>query len=191
LEEFVVEEVFEFLLGLGKEAKDISIVEMALRAILVYVVTLAIVRLGKKRFMSRASAFDVIVGIMIGSIASRAITGNAPMIPALGSAAAVVFLHWLCSAVAVRSHWFGNLIKGRSTPVIKDGAILQHAARRLHMTEHDLLQAMRENGVGSVSRVAEARLERSGEVSVIRRAGTPHIVSIDVSAGVQTVRIEL
>jgi uncharacterized membrane protein YcaP (DUF421 family) len=189
-EELTVKYAFELLLGLGKEAKDISVLEMGLRAMLVYVVTLAIVRLGKKRFMSRASAFDVIVGIMIGSIASRAITGNAPMVPALGSAAAIVLLHWLFSAMAVRSHRFGNLIKGRSTPLIEDGAVLKDVARRLHMTEHDLLEAIREKGVGSVSRVAEARLERSGEVSVIRRDGAPQVVNIEVSAGVQTVRIE-
>jgi hypothetical protein len=59
---------------------------MALRAVVVYVVTVIIVRLGKKRFMGKGTAFDVILGIMLGSIVSRAITGNAPFFPALAAA---------------------------------------------------------------------------------------------------------
>jgi hypothetical protein len=74
-------EFADLLLGLGEEARDLSPWQMAARAVVVYLATLAIVRIGKKRFLSRASAFDVIVGIVIGSIASRAVTGNAPILP--------------------------------------------------------------------------------------------------------------
>lgn len=83
-----------------------------LRAVLVYIVTLAIVRLGKKRFMGRATAFDVIVGIIIGSVASRAITANASLLPALAAIASIMGLHWLFSAAAIRFPRFGELIKG-------------------------------------------------------------------------------
>jgi hypothetical protein len=38
---------------------------------------------GKKRFMGEATAFDMMLGVMVGSIVSRAITGNAPLGPAL------------------------------------------------------------------------------------------------------------
>ena len=70
-------------LGLGQEAKEMTVAQMALRAAVVYVVTVAFVRLAKKRFMGRATAFDVILGILLGSIVSRAVTGNAPFGPAL------------------------------------------------------------------------------------------------------------
>lgn len=86
-------DVADTLLGLGAEAKDLSWGQMIARACLVYVVTLVIVRLGKKRFMARATAFDVIVGIVLGSIVSRAITGNAPLLPALCAAAMIMALH--------------------------------------------------------------------------------------------------
>jgi hypothetical protein len=38
---------------------------------------------GKERFMGEATAFDMMLGIMVSSIVSWAITGNAPMDPAL------------------------------------------------------------------------------------------------------------
>jgi uncharacterized membrane protein YcaP (DUF421 family) len=80
-----MERAYEWLqaaLGIGLEGKDMGVLQMGLRAAIVFVVTVAIVRLGKKRFLGRATTFDVILGIMLGSTVSRAITGTAPFFPA-------------------------------------------------------------------------------------------------------------
>ena len=55
--------------------------------------TLAIVRLGSKRFLSKATAFDVIVGIMLGSVMSRAITASASFFPTL-LVGGMLFARW-------------------------------------------------------------------------------------------------
>ena len=183
-------DVVEMLLGLGEE-NGLSALQMGARAAVVYVVTLAIIRLGKKRFMGRATAFDIIVGIVLGSIASRAITGNAPMVPAMTAAAVVMALHWSFSALAVRWSPFGTMIKGSNRLLIKDGAVDEDALCEAHMTTRDLHEALREQGVEELAGVAEAHLERDGTVSVIRKPTEPRIVSIQVAPGVQTVRLEL
>jgi uncharacterized membrane protein YcaP (DUF421 family) len=111
---------------------------MTLRAVVVYVVTVLMVRLGKKRFMGQSTAFDVILGIMLGSVVSRAITGNAPFFPALAAAAVLLAMHWLLSALASRSHRFGEAVKGKSRLLVRDGVIERQALRRAHMSERDL-----------------------------------------------------
>ncbi len=58
---------FQALFGLGAFAENAGAIQVALRTILVYVSALVIVRLGSKRFLSEATAFDVIVAIMPGS----------------------------------------------------------------------------------------------------------------------------
>lgn len=184
-------EFADMLLGLGEEARDLSPWQMAARAVVLYLATLAIVRIGKKRFLSRASAFDVIVGIVIGSIASRAVTGNAPILPSLTAIAAVVALHWLVSAVAVRWQGFGRLIKGGDEMLIRDGAVDHKALRSAHMTPRDLDEALREAGIADPAAVHEGRLERNGKVSILKAKGEPHIVEIAVAPGVQTVRVEI
>ncbi|MBM1173661.1 hypothetical protein [Microvirga arabica] len=65
-----VEEFVRVALGLELESRDINVLQMGLRAAIVYVVTVLMVRLAKKRFMGRATAFDVILGIMIGSMSA-------------------------------------------------------------------------------------------------------------------------
>lgn len=184
-------QVAELLLGIGREAQALSAGQMAGRAVVLYVATLAIVRLGKKRFLSRASAFDVIVGIVIGSIASRAITGNAPILPSLAATAAVVGLHWLVSAVAVRWYGFGRLIKGRDEVLIRQGVVDERALRAAHMTRRDLGEALREQGVTDATGVQQANLERDGKVSVAKAKGNHRVVDVAVAPGVQTIRIEI
>ena len=189
-----MERAYEWLqpsLGIGLESKDMGVLQMGLRAAIVFVVTVAIVRLGKKRFLGRATAFDVILGIMLGSIVSRAVTGNAPLVPALGAAAVLMLMHWLFSAIALRWHGFGALVKGRARLLVQDGRPRDEAMRASHMTEHDLWEDLRSKSVSSLAEVKEARLERSGQLSVIQTKTEPKVVEVAVRDGVQTVRIEI
>ena len=55
-------------LGLELEAKDLGASHMVLRAVVVFAVMVVFVRLAKKRFMGHATAFDVILGIMLGAV---------------------------------------------------------------------------------------------------------------------------
>jgi len=179
------------VLGLGLESKDINALQMGLRAVVVYVVTVLMVRLGKKRFMGRATAFDVILGIMLGSIVSRAVTGNAPFLPALVAAAALLLMHAMFSGIAMGWHGFGTLIKGHSEVLVRDGSIDWQAMRTAHMTEHDLWEDLRGKSISHLERVAEARLERNGQLSVIKAQHEPKVLEVRVAEGVQTIRIEI
>ena len=178
-------------LGLGLESQEISALQMCLRAIVVYIVTVLIVRLGKKRFMGRATAFDVILGIMLGSIVSRAVTGNAPLLPALVAAAILVAMHWVFSAIALQWHAFGRAIKGQPVLMVRHGKVDEKVMRKTHMTEHDLWEDLRGKSVSDLAQVAEARLERSGQLSVIKAEREPKVVEVKVAEGVQTLRIEI
>jgi uncharacterized membrane protein YcaP (DUF421 family) len=180
------------LLGLGREIADVSAVQLALRTAIVYGVALAVVRLGSKRFMSKASAFDVIVAIMLGSIMSSAITGSAPFVPTLVSGAVLVGLHWLLAWLAYRISWLGPLVKGNAVKLIVDGRVDRDAMKRSGVSEHDLQQALRTQArVTDPSGVRLATLERDGAISVLPAEKPPRVVEVAVEQGVKTVRIEL
>lgn len=143
---------------------------MIARALVMYVLLLIIVRAGKKRFLGRATALDVILVIMIGSIAARALTGGSPFFPATIGIAVLVGLHWIISWIAEGSPTFGGLVKGHSTVLVKDGKVIFGALAKAHMSKDDLEEGLREKSVASPCQVREARLERSGRLSVIRTA---------------------
>src|ERR1044071_6421127 len=187
----IVEDVFRAALGLGLESKEIGALQRGLRAVVVYIVTVAMVRLAKKRFMGRTTAFDVILGIMLGSIVSRAVTGNAPFFPALAATAALLAMHWLFSMLAVRWHRFGTLIKGQPRLLVENGEVDRLSMKAAHMSDHDLWEDLRGKSVSDLKQVAAARLERSGQLSVLKAPALPKVIDVQVESGVQLVRVEI
>lgn len=183
-------EVIRLALGLG--ADSLNIWQMTARAVIVYIAALALVRIGEKRFLSKSTAFDVILGIILGSVLSRAITGTSPFFETLAVGLVLVEMHWTMAVIAFRSDRFGTLVKGSTQTLIRDGEIQWDAMRSGHISEDDLRSSLRFSAkLDDPSKVKQARLERSGEISVIPREGKPRIVEVKVEDGVQTIRIEL
>jgi uncharacterized membrane protein YcaP (DUF421 family) len=163
-----------------------------LRAALVYVAGLFLVRLADQRFMGKNTVFDVILAIVVGSTLSRAVNGGASLPGTLAAAAVLFAVHWLFALIAFRSPRFGRLVKGDTFVLVEDGEIRWNAMRRAHISEADLAAALRLNGnLGDRREVASARFERSGDISVLLRRPAPSVVDVTVADGVQRVRIEL
>jgi uncharacterized membrane protein YcaP (DUF421 family) len=180
------------LLGLGQDVGDVGAAQMALRTIVIYAFSLLIVRLGSKRFLSEATAFDVIVGIMLGSVMSRAINGSAPFFPTLLGGFVLVGMHWLLGVLAYHASWFGTLVKGSPVLLIKDGNIQREGMRRAGLSNNDLEQALRlRSNQTDPTKIQLACLERNGGISILPRKHEPRIVDVSIADGVQTVRIEL
>ena len=188
-------EVWDWLnasLGLARDVEDVNALQMALRAILIYAFTLLIVRLGSRRFLGKGSAFDIIIGIMIGSVMSRAINGSAPLFPTLFAGATLIAMHWALAALAFHTSWFGRFAKGEPLLLIRDGTVQREAMRRAKLSEKDLAEALRlEASQTDPSDVRLAYLERDGTISVVTRRREPRVLDVSVRDGVQTVRIEV
>jgi uncharacterized membrane protein YcaP (DUF421 family) len=166
---FALFEVLDAALGLAAERPEqLAVSQVCLRAAVVFLVLIAYLRAAKKRFLGQATVFDAILVIVIGSIASRAISGTAPFGASLAGTFTLILMHWLLSYVLVQVPALGGLVKGHSTVLIRNGKIDRDALRSAHMMQDDLEEDLRANGVGAASAVKEARLERSGKLSVIR-----------------------
>lgn len=192
----MLEEAWDVLgtaLGLDREVAEVGTAQMALRTVIVYVVTLVLVRLGNKRFLSRATAFDVIVAIMVGSIVSRAINGSAPFFPTLlGAGASLVALHWVFATVAFHTDWFGTIVKGEPVLLIRDGEIVESGMQNASLSRRDLDEQFRMQGrEPDPSTIRLGYLERNGRISLIPEEREPRVVEVDVRDGIQTVRIEI
>jgi uncharacterized membrane protein YcaP (DUF421 family) len=170
---------------------ELALHQIAARAVIVYLIGLAAIRLGKSRIISRTTTLDVILGFILGSLLSRAITGHASISGTTLACAVMVFMHWAFTAIACRSHGFGVLIKGNDRLVVIDGKIVPENMRRSHISPHDLIEELRLNGVSDISDVQQAYKERNGEISVIKRKDPPQILEVAVKDGVQTLRIAI
>ncbi len=181
-----------FVDRLGLDSDSLSIWQMMLRALVVYLIAIVMVRLGDKRFFGKHTALDVILGFMLGSILSRAITGSSPFVPTLAAGMVLVIMHWGLAVTAYRWSRFGTLVKGSKRQLVLDGEIQWEQMKAGQISQEDLLTAVRAAGSGEdLDQVAAAFLERSGDISVLKRKHEPRILEIRVEEGVQTVRVEL
>ena len=175
---------------LGLDAGSLNAGQMALRAVLTFAITLAIIRIGSKRLFGKGTAFDTIVAIMIGSIMSRAITGSSPLGPTWAAGATLVALHWLVALLSSRYRGFGAIVKGKPVALIRDGEILEDGLESAELSHHDLEQGILAAGHDpDPERIALARLERDGSISVVAAERPPRVLEVTVEDGVQTVRI--
>lgn len=164
-------ELIETWIGPTGGGGELTSVQMALRALIVFCLAVVMVRLGSTRFMSRNSPLDLILAIMLGSVLSRAITGQSPFFPTLVAGAALVALHSLLALVAAGTDFFGNWVKGSSSLLIEKGERVPGALLRNRIGTGDLREALRLHGHGecSIDDIETARLERNGEISLVMK----------------------
>lgn len=164
--------MLEFLdLVFGIEEEQLTWWQMSIRAVVVFLAALLMIRLGNKRIFGKSAAFDIVLGIIYGSILSRAITGNSPFIPTVVAALVLVLLHRLLAHLAFKTSGpIGDFVKGKPRELIKDGKMQDDALLKSSLTENDLKEAIRKTGSkADLDKIDRAYLERSGNISVIMK----------------------
>jgi uncharacterized membrane protein YcaP (DUF421 family) len=158
------------LLGLGAEPKDLTFVQISLRGIIVFLVTLIMIRLGHKRSLARKTAFDAVLIVVLAAVLSRAVNGSSAFFATLGGGLVIVLVHRLFAALAYHSHWFGVLIKGSPDLIIEDGDLILRGMRRNHISRHDLEEDLRLAAkTENLKDIRTGYVERSGDISFIKK----------------------
>jgi len=155
-------------LGLGADPRTLTFTQISIRGIIVFIFTLAMMRISARRSLARRTVFDSVFLVILASVLARAINGSADLLPTIGGGFAMVVFHRLLAWIAFYSHWFGDLIKGPERMLISDGRMLYHAMRANHISKHDLEEDLRLHlHVEDLAGVQTARLESSGGISFI------------------------
>lgn len=170
------------LFGGDQPLEPLTLMQITARAAAIYLLGIILVRIGKSRLVSRATPLDILLAIMLGALLSGAIIGRSSMSGTVAAASTLILLHWVTTALACRSHLFGNLVKGHAKVLYQDGEINRENMRSSHISEHDLLEAMRLNAnVEDLDDVKAAYKERNGEISVVKKFGNDdHRFSVNV-----------
>ena len=132
------------LLGLGLEAAELQFSHVAWRAVVVFCFGVFLARVADRRMLGHNAGFDIMLLVVLGSVLSRAINGQAPFFPTLGAGAVLVGLHHIVATIACRSHWFSQLLKGEPRTLVRDGKVDRAGLRRSNITEKDLDENLRE-----------------------------------------------
>jgi uncharacterized membrane protein YcaP (DUF421 family) len=160
------------LIGPDGQPKELTLIQLCLRAFIIFVLGLAMVRVGDRRSLSEKTGFDTLFLVLIGAVLARTINGSAGFLTTIGCALFLMIIHRICAFVACRSHAFGKLIKGSEVKLVADGQVDWKSMRRNLVSKHDLEEDLRLTAATEdLKKIKAARLERSGDISFVKSEG--------------------
>lgn len=152
---------------------ELSVAEKILRPVLVYLFLVIVVRLAGRRELAQLNSFDLIVLLMLANTVQNATIGNDnSMVGGLIGVSALLAANYMVVRFLYLHPRVDRLVEGGPTPLIRDGKLLRRNLAREAITEGELMEAVRKQGLGSATEVAEAVLETGGVISVVPRRPT-------------------
>jgi uncharacterized membrane protein YcaP (DUF421 family) len=146
------------------------LLDVAIRTSVVYFALLVGLRLTGARQLGQLSTFDLVLLLIIANAVQNAMVGpDTSLAGGLVAAAVLIGWHRVIDWWRLRSAPLAKLLGGEGIMLIHRGEVLDEHCRRARITRSELLQALREHGVGTIEEVMLAVLEPDGAISVIRK----------------------
>lgn len=162
--------VYTLFGDLTHEDNNLSMLQMSCRAVILFFVTLFIIRISGMRAFGRKSAFDAIIVIMLGAVLSRAVVGANPFFPTVTAGLVFGIIHRFMGWLSVKSDAFGILVKGRSKCLYEKGKFNHSKMLFTGVSTKDIMEAVHSQlNTDSLDDVKQIFMERTGEISIIKK----------------------
>jgi uncharacterized membrane protein YcaP (DUF421 family) len=152
---------------------DLSgLIRVLLVSLAAYVALILILRLSGKRSLAKLNAFELVVTVALGStLATVLLSKNVPFVEGVLAFAMLAGLQWVVASASVRWRWARRLVRSEPRLLVEDGRLIEEAIRAERVTQGEIDQAIRKEGIGRIEEVAAVVLETDGSFSVIRKGG--------------------
>lgn len=147
---------------------DISFVRITVVSFLCYIVILFVLRLSGKRTLVKMNAFDFIVTVSLGTVFGNILVNQDELLwEGLYIFCLLLVFQSLSSFLSSRYSFFNRVLKAQPTLLFYDGKYYDHKLLKERIPKSEVLQAIREQGIGKVEDVAAVILETDGKLSVL------------------------
>jgi uncharacterized membrane protein YcaP (DUF421 family) len=144
--------------------------QFVLRAVVVYIFLLILLRCTGKRQVGQMAPFDLVLLLVLSNAVQNSMNGGDNSVTGgLILAVTLVAINWGVAWLTYRNKRLEALIEGRPVILVHDGHIDPLALNEVKMTRHELEAALRAQGCAGPEEVRFAVLENNGTVSVIPR----------------------
>ena len=147
---------------------DISFGSIVLRASIIYLYVLILMRLSGKRSIGQLTAMDFVVATIIGDQFDGVIYGEVPIVQGLVGFGVIVFWHFVANFASSRSTLIDRLLTSPPTVLVQNGSYLKTGLDEEWMNVETVQSELRLNGEDQLEEIKEARLEPSGQLSLIK-----------------------
>jgi len=153
-----------------------------LRALIAFLLLLAVTRLVGRKAISQMTFFDFTVAITLGSLTTNLCLGSSST-PLLAGIVIIVFcfLAILTSYIALFSMKFHKIVDSEPVVVIAKGDLMKKNMRKLRVTLPMLTALLREKNMFNIADVEYAIMENNGKLSVLPKPDKQPLTPSDMS----------
>ena len=162
---------------------DISVVEKAVRTVLIYLGLAVLLRVFGRRDLAQLNTFDLLVIVLLSNTVQNGLIGPDNSVTGALIGAAVLFaVNAVVVRVAARSDRSRMLFEGTPVPLVEDGRLDEPTLRRLALRPADVEDALHRQGADDLSQVREAVLDPGGTIVVRQHEGAQAATKADLRA---------
>jgi uncharacterized membrane protein YcaP (DUF421 family) len=144
--------------------------DIALRAIVLYLFILLVMRVTGRRELSALGPMDLVLLIVLGDAIQQGLTqDDYSLTGAVIAVCTIASMQVLSSYLAFRSRRVRRVLEGDPVVIIRDGELIRKNIARERMTVDEVCESMRLKQIGNVADVQWAILEGTGEITFIEK----------------------
>lgn len=146
---------------------------VAVKAVLLFAVTVIGLRLGERRTLAQLGAFDFAVAVAIGAIIGRTVTASSASFATGAVALLTLLLVHRLVAFARRHSRIARMIDHPPRLLVAQGKLQDHELARAGLTAADVYALLRQQGVDDLGQVGYLLYETRGMTTLIRADAEP------------------
>jgi uncharacterized membrane protein YcaP (DUF421 family) len=141
--------------------------EFVVRAVVVFLFLLFMLRLGGKKHIGELTPFDLVVLLIVSETVQGSLIGDdISLIGGLLASGTLFVLIFVVNYASWRSKNAERLFEGVPKILVRNGQVRRLALMQERITRSELIEALRREGCTSLSRVRFAVLETDGTITV-------------------------
>jgi uncharacterized membrane protein YcaP (DUF421 family) len=148
---------------------SVPALELVIRAVVVYLSILILLRVAGKRQIAQMSPTEFVAILLISNAVQNAMNGgDNSLVGGLLLAAVLIGTSWAVSYLTHRSRGVAAVFEGTPTLLVHRGVVIEEHLRREHMNLHELRALLRRQGIHHFHEIHAAVLEPDGTLAVTR-----------------------
>lgn len=146
--------------------------ELVIRSIVIFFFTFILIRIWGKKHLAQVNLFDFMLLLIMSESLQNSLVGDEKSITGgIIAISTLILCNVFLNKISFNSKKAEKILEGVPKVLIKNGKVNEEIKNNVKITDAELLEALRMEGVNRVNDVAEAVMEANGHITVIKKEG--------------------
>ena len=160
----------KLIIDIFGQGKDLNVLQMSCRGIVVFIITLLLIRISGRRSFGMRTPLDNIIVITLGALLGRGIVGASSFLPVVVCSLVLVSMHRAFGWAMAHNKRFAELVEGKKILLFEDGQFLEKKLDDALLCKEDVIRGVRKTALtDNLEKIDKIYIENTGEISPVKK----------------------